>query len=177
MREEKENRFTSEVRLELLKTVLETGKPFRFIASGFSMYPFIQDKDIITIAPLPANRPLSGDVVAFILPDTGKLTVHRVTKIRDTIFQIRGDYMQEPDGLVPRINILGTVTRVERNGRNITTGLGRERRLIAFLSRHDLLRKISRVISLANRIGFVAKRYRTWPDIPGETPGHGPKNH
>lgn len=152
MREGDGPTFTGEVRLELLKAVMEKGRPFRFTAPGSSMFPFIRDLDIITIAPLSGSCLSLGDVVAFILPDTGNLVVHRIVKREPNAFLIRGDNRAGPDGLVPRANILGTIIRVERNGRNITAGLGGERRLIAVMSRYGLLRRIVQVIRLSDKI-------------------------
>lgn len=150
--------FISEVRVELLKAVLEQGKPFRFRAPGFSMYPCIRNNDIITVAPLPGNRPCPGDIVAFIHPDTGKLTVHRVVKKEENAYLVRGDNSVKPDGIVPRANILGFVTRVERHGRDVRAGLGFERRLIAILSSNGLLLDTFRAISLPGTVCGAALR-------------------
>ena len=128
------------VLVELLRAVLDRGEPFRFEAPGFSMSPFIQDSDAITVSPLSGAAPRLGDVVAFLRPDSGKLIVHRVVGKRGDAFLVRGDNAEEGDGLVPRANILGRVTRVERDGTRVYLGLGPERYLIAFLTRWGLLR-------------------------------------
>ncbi len=57
-------------------------------------------------------------------------------------YLIRGDNAPEGDGLVPLQDILGLVTRVERNGRRVLLGRGPERRLLAFLVRRDLLQPL-----------------------------------
>ena len=131
------------VLVALLRAVLERGQPFRFEAPGFSMSPFIRDGDAITVAPLAGASPRPGDVVAFLRPDSGKLVVHRVVGKRgDAFLIIRGDNAEEGDGLVPRANVLGRVTRVERDGKRVYLGLGPERHLIAFLTRWGLLRPL-----------------------------------
>ena len=130
------------VLVELLRAVLERGQPFRFEAPGFSMSPFIQDSDAITVAPLSGAAPHLGDVVAFIRPETGKLVVHRVVGKQDGAFLIQGDNAEEMDGLVPAANVLGRVTRVERDGKKVYLGLGPERYLIALLSRWGLFRPL-----------------------------------
>jgi hypothetical protein len=43
------------------------------------------------------------------------------------------------DGIIPQANLLGKVTRIERNGKKVWLGLGPERRVIAWLSRTMLL--------------------------------------
>jgi hypothetical protein len=125
--------------VELLDVLTKKGKPFRFQAPGFSMFPFIRNLDDITVSPLPSGGPRVGDVVAFINPATGKLVVHRVIGTNGDGYLIRGDNSPEPDGLIPRDNILGYVSRVDRNGRKVTIGSGPERFLIALMSRKEVL--------------------------------------
>jgi hypothetical protein len=120
---------------ELLQAVLDRGVPFRFRATGFSMTPFVRDGDVITVAPLAGRSIGPGDVVGFVRPDTGKLVVHRVVGQKGDAFLIRGDYTGETDGPIEVANILGCVTRVEREGKTVDLGLGPERRLIAVLTR------------------------------------------
>ncbi|WP_396654711.1 S26 family signal peptidase [Methanosarcina baikalica] len=127
------------VLVELLRAVTENGKLFRFQAPGFSMYPFIRNCDTIIISPLSFGRPRLGDVVAFIRPGTGKLVIHRVVENKGGCYLIKGDNTSEPDGLILNSNILGYVTKVERNGKKISLGLGLERLLIAYMSRKSIL--------------------------------------
>lgn len=135
--------YTSEIRLELLKAIIERGNQFRMRAPGFSMHPFIRHQDIITISPLPPGSPNPGDVVAFIRPDTGKLVVHRIIQKEGDVYRIKGDCCDEPDGTVPAAGIIGLVTRVERCGRNVNAGVHYGKRLIAMLSRAGILLKLS----------------------------------
>ena len=100
--------------LELLVAVLDRGVPFRFKAKGFSMSPFVKDGDVITVISLRNSLPRLGDVVAFRHPLSQRLVVHRVVKPGRAACLIRGDAVPEGDGLVPRSDILGRVTRVER---------------------------------------------------------------
>ena len=123
----------------LLQTVLNKGMPFRFRAKGFSMSPFIKDNDVITVSPLTDDSTRSGDVVAFIRPEIKKLVIHRVVGKKGEYFQIKGDNITDTDELIPVANIMGRVTRVERNRKEIFFGLGPERFLIAFLTGRGLL--------------------------------------
>ena len=125
--------------VELLQEVLSKGAPFRFRAKGFSMYPFIKDGDVITVSPLRRTSLSLGDVVAFIPPRTEKLTIHRVIGKKGNSCLIRGDNTSQNDGLIHETNILGYVTRVERDGKKVSLGLGLERFIIAFLTRRGLL--------------------------------------
>jgi len=130
--------------IELLRAVTATGKPFRFRARGRSMSPFIREGDVITIAPCSATSVKLGQVVAFVNPSTGMLTVHRVVGIRRDACLMQGDNEGYPDGWVPRTCILGQVTRLERNGRPVRLGMGPERIWIALLHRVGWLRPLVR---------------------------------
>jgi Peptidase S24-like len=126
---------------EFLAAVLAKGACFRFRARGFSMYPFIQDGDVITISPRDSPfRP--GEVVAFCHPETQKLVVHRLLSRIPGGYLMGGDSSPEGDGFIPLDNVFGTVSRVERQGQPVRLGLGPEGRLIAWLSRHNLLQPL-----------------------------------
>lgn len=120
----------------LMEAVLDKGARFRFAAAGCSMSPFIRDGDVVTVAPL---RVRTGDVVAFMSPENGKLTVHRVVHAAADGYLVKGDNAPVPDGRVSRASIIGRVVRVEHCGRQVHLGLGVERIAIAFLSRRGWL--------------------------------------
>ncbi len=121
---------------ELMRAVLARGVPFRFCARGWSMAPFIRDGDVITVSPLQQARPGIGEVVAFTRPGEGNVVVHRVVARRGPDSFIQGDAVPGCiDGIIPPQNLLGRVTRIERDGRNVWLGLGPERYAIAWLSR------------------------------------------
>ncbi len=133
--------------VELLRTTLAEGGPFRFLAKGFSMDPFIRDDDMITVWPLVDPSPGLGDVVAFIQAKTERLLVHRVIRVKGNSFVIKGDNSAGVDGLIPRANIIGRVKRVERNNKRVFLGFGPERVLIAFLSGLGLMVPLARLAS------------------------------
>lgn len=144
--------------LELLRAVLDKGKPFRFRANGSSMSPFIHNGDIITVSPLAGILPRPGDIVAFIHPLNNKLIVHRVVSRNSITWLVQGDNAPEPDGLFPTANLLGRVTRIERRGRRIFFGLGLERFLIAWLARHGWLLLAKSVFLSPRRVASVVLR-------------------
>ena len=146
--------------VDLVQAVTERGKSFRVKAPGFSMYPFIRNLDTITISPLPAAGPRTGDVVAFLKPGTGSLVVHRVIAVTKQGYLIRGDNTLEPDGLLQRCSILGQVTRVEREGRTVFFGGGPERSLVAFLSHKGFIRPS--VHLTCRLLSSVVRRIRIW---------------
>ena len=131
--------------LELLRATLAKGIPFRFQAKGFSMDPFIRDRDVITVWPLADPSPGLGDVVAFTQKEAGRFSVHRVIRVKGSSYLIKGDNSAGADGLILRANILGWVKRVERDGKTVSLGFGPERFLIAFLTRMGLTVPLVRI--------------------------------
>lgn len=129
--------FSSASLIELIQSALAKNSSFRFKVTGYSMSPFIKDSDIVTISPL--GRVTVGEVAAFIHPDNKKLIIHRIIGRNNGYFILKGDRIAEIDGLIPKENILGCVTRVERNNRDWRLGIGAERWLIAFLSKNGFL--------------------------------------
>jgi len=125
--------------VDLLRAVLSKGVPVRFQARGFSMSPFIKNNDVVTISPLQGTQPSLGDIVAFAHPETQGLYIHRIVRNKDGFCVTKGDNRSQTEESVPIKNILGSVTRVERDGRHVFLGLGPERFLIAFLGRRGLL--------------------------------------
>jgi signal peptidase I len=126
--------------LELMRAVLSRNLSFRFCARGWSMAPFIHNGDVITVAPLQERIPGIGEVVAFIRSGSERLVVHRVVARRDKLVIFQGDNeLGNPEESVPLENLLGKVTRIERNGHYVWIGLGPERYVIALLSKASLL--------------------------------------
>jgi hypothetical protein len=125
----------NETLTELLKATVTKGSSFRFEVKGFSMSPFIKDKDVVTIAPLSNPSIGLGTAVGFIHPATKRFIIHRLIAKSANSYLIKGDNILGTDSLVPRDNILGYVSKVERNGKRVFLSLGIERFLIAFLSR------------------------------------------
>jgi hypothetical protein len=136
---------------ELLRAAAERGVPLRTRAYGFSMSPFIRDKDVLTIAPMNGRAPRVGEVIAFVQPDTGRLAIHRVIGRVGAGWLVRGDNCPEPDGVVRWGAVLGALIRVERDGRDVRLGLGAEARLIAWLQRAHVLRRALRVVRWVRR--------------------------
>lgn len=125
--------------LELLRAMMERGLSLRTPVRGFSMTPWILDEDVVTVAPMDDREPRLGQVVAFVVPATGKLALHRVIGRDQKGWVLRGDSCREADGVVTRKEMLGRVVRVERNGREVHFGKGRQGAAIAWLSRTGVL--------------------------------------
>lgn len=121
--------------VEFIKAVLGKGAQFQLRAGGFSMSPFIRDGDVITISPLSGCSYRIGDIVAFVRPGTGGLCVHRLISTGNNSFLTKGDNAFSDDGCIPAENLLGRVTKVQRDSRSVLLGIGPERKILALLTR------------------------------------------
>jgi signal peptidase I len=124
---------------EVLQTTLAKKASLRFQAKGFSMTPFIRDGDIVTVSPLTNKTPSLGDIVAFVHPASSKLVIHRIINKKGNRLIINGDNCPVSwQDSVPKSNVLGYITKMERNNKKVWLGLGPEKSLIAFLSRLNI---------------------------------------
>lgn len=138
--------------MELMRAILSRNLSFRFCARGWSMAPFIHNGDVIIVAPLQHPMPRLGEVVAFIRPEEERLVVHRIIARREKVVIFQGDNESgDQEEIIPLENLLGKVTRIERNGHNVWMGLGIERYMIAWLSRNRLLTPLSSSLRLCLR--------------------------
>lgn len=105
---------------ELSRDFLNKDVSIRFQAKGWSMRPYIQDGDIVTVSPLDDTSVKRGDVVFYSTAEN-KVIVHRVIKKykRDskTAFLIKGDATFGFPESINVQNVLGKVMEIERNGR------------------------------------------------------------
>ena len=103
------------------------------------MSPFIKDGDVLTICPKRPNVFGKGDVVAYHHQMLNKIVIHRIVGKKNGTYMLKGDNTVGNTDLVYEKDILGYVSKVERNGKKAHFGLGPERFLISLLTRLDLL--------------------------------------
>jgi len=124
---------------EMIRCLMAKKSPIKIQAGGWSMDPFIRDQDVLTIAPLSRDMIKLGEIVAFKVQKKDKsfrLGMHRVVQVLDREnYLIKGDNTSpDPDGIVPRNQILGKVIKIERNNKTIRLGVsqggGRARPLV-----------------------------------------------
>ena len=152
-------RLSNAGQLELLRGVAEHGASLHTTVRGLSMSPFIRDRDVVTIAPLRGREPVVGEVVAAVIPGTGRLAVHRVVERRAQGWVVRGDNCPSDDGVLGLANIVGRVVRVQRRGRDVRLGLGPEAVLIAAADRRGLVRRL-RVLFMQGRAAAARLLHR-----------------
>ena len=97
---------------EILKTEGEVMQS----TSGTSMYPMLRHRrDMVIIEPV--NRKLKKhDVPLYVLP-SGKLVLHRILKVTDNGYIIRGDNLYEKEYNITDNNIIGVLKAFCRNGK------------------------------------------------------------
>jgi signal peptidase I len=96
--------------------VVAAGGRVRFRAAGWSMYPAIQDGDVVEVAPVDPADVRGGDVLLCRL--AGTAVAHRVLDIDAAagVVTLRGDASFAPDVPVPVGAIVGRVAVVVRHG-------------------------------------------------------------
>lgn len=147
---------------ELLLAMMEKGAALRTTARGYSMHPFIRDKDVLTISPLKNQLLSVGDVVAFTQPATGRLVIHRIIGRARQGLVIKGDNCFEPDGIVPDEKIIGRISRIERGTEDVKLAVGKLRSFIAFLSRGNTLLYFKKnIVLLLHTAGNALQRVQT----------------
>ena len=81
---------------------------------GYSMSPFIKDRNRVTIKPLEKDLPLKfGDIVAIAVHDRKKILVHRIIKVAVPKYLIKGDNNTGADGWFDKKDILGVVENID----------------------------------------------------------------
>lgn len=121
--------------VELIRGVLLKGADFRLRAKGFSMHPFIQDGDLVTLARCNMKKIRCGDVIALPHPNYGNLIIHRVIKLEANRVKTKGDFNPASDGWINRDQILAQVVRVQRTHREVKRAHIFVQRCIALVSR------------------------------------------
>ena len=107
----------------LAQDVLQAGGSLRFTARGTSMYPFLQDGDVVELAPA-GNRPVGWSEVALVRLPSGELVLHRVYRTRwlNGVRQllVRGDNRPGSDGWINPGDVLGRVHQAWRRGKRLS---------------------------------------------------------
>lgn len=99
---------------ELVKEFMTKGKSIKFRSKGQSMHPIIKEEDLITVSPYIRKVPVSGDIIAYINPETEKMIIHRLIKITPDTFTAKGDNCLHHDSSHDRSNILGYVSQINQ---------------------------------------------------------------
>lgn len=106
---------------ELLDLLLRSER-FHLKIEGFSMYPSLRKGDLVEVTPLSRKGPRLGDIVVFQRED--RFVCHRLVEIFDKEgkkwARTKGDAARGLDRPISFTEILGGISRIERNGRSWT---------------------------------------------------------
>jgi hypothetical protein len=131
----------------LAAEVLQSSGHLKLRATGASMLPTLWPGDLLTIQFSHFDQVKQGDVVLFLRQ--GRFFVHRVlskTRLEDEFLVTRGDCMPQADRPVRPGELLGKVTKIQRDSwfPAPTLKLGPFRRIFAQMLCHcNLLRLIA----------------------------------
>jgi signal peptidase len=102
---------------DISSEVLGRGGLFRFKAHGSSMYPFIQDGDVLTVQHVEIDALNSGDV-AFYRSAGDRVVAHRVVGKNvingQLIVTMRGDSVLDTNEHIAADHVLGKVVSIQR---------------------------------------------------------------
>jgi hypothetical protein len=146
---------------ELSVAVLAKGGCFRFRAFGQSMWPFIRNGTVLTVAPAVSENLRVGEAVLY--RSGNHLAVHRIARIQisqgQRVFRIRADSWPFDWELIHETHVLARVTGAERAGKPCWLGTSCPSFVILFLSalratasRMGLGRMLSTVSCLSHRL-------------------------
>ncbi len=103
--------------MPIVSSALERGQHVRLTVTGGSMRPFLQGGGAVELEPLK-SLPTRGDIVLVRCgAGSDRYVLHRVVRVRDDKFFIRGDAQPHCEGPFTREDILGVATTYEFNGR------------------------------------------------------------
>ncbi len=104
-------------------------------SSGISMYPLLRHRrDMVVVSRV--DRPLEvGDVPVYRMP-SGKIIMHRILKVRENDYIIRGDntFVLE---YIPKDYIIGVMRAVCRDGKYLDCQNSRKYKVYVFLNRYS----------------------------------------
>jgi signal peptidase I len=135
---------------ELVAGSLRAGHEVRVRVAGSSMVPALWPGDALIVRALELAEPSRGDLLLFVRD--GRLCTHRLVDRLDHALITRGDAAPQCDPPVAASDVLGTVTSIVRDGREIPLSLSPGRRMLSFAIRHsDFIRRGSLKIHSVRR--------------------------
>ena len=104
--------------MPLIKETISQGKSIRFSVTGNSMFPlFANRRDSVTVSP--ADKIKKYDIVLHRRAD-GTYIMHRVIKVKGNLLTIAGDNEIQKECNVPASAVVAKVTAFTRKGRDCT---------------------------------------------------------
>ena len=101
-----------------VEQLLKNGKSVQFPVSGWSMYPFLSDQDMVTVYPLEEKQLKVNDVVLY-RRINGPLVLHRIIRITHNGYYMCGDNQSEIEGPLSEEQVFGILKDYSHNQRII----------------------------------------------------------
>lgn len=145
--------------MPLVRDALGRGQRVRMTVTGTSMWPFLRDGDVVELEPAGTLR--VGDVVLVetARDGTAHYVLHRVVRVGEGTFFLRGDAQADAEGPFTSADVLGRVTAASRHGRvrALDRGVWRVAGRL-WLGIHPLGRDLFRLARLPRMVGGRALR-------------------
>lgn len=118
-----ENQWISpDILFPSIQELLAEGRQAVFTVTGMSMWPFLcHGRDQVIVSQGEAKMLQRGDVILFQTP-LGNYMLHRITALRDGMFETTGDGNIFRDGWFPISCVRARVTEFVRKGKRIRCG-------------------------------------------------------
>ena len=103
-----------------VEQILIAGNPVRFPITGWSMYPFLSDGDMVTVEPIGNRRLRINDAVLYRRTD-GPLVLHRIIRINHDQIFCCGDNQTDIEGPLKREQMIGILQSYSHRGKQFNT--------------------------------------------------------
>ncbi len=99
----------------LARELLDQGLQVRFTVTGTSMSPFLEEGDVVTLAPVKPEELKIGDL-ALVRRSSGSLTLHRLVRKKRQPLRLlfKGDALTDADEPVTPDRVRGRVIEIQR---------------------------------------------------------------
>lgn len=139
-------------------------KKIKFKGYGASMAPFIKSGDLLTLKLVDTDSKLkTGDVVAITNKNWDKIIIHRIIRIKNKLYQTKGDNNPCTDEWFSKESLIGVITKIQTGPRRYYYPKRTYSAIIAFLSRtlilNALMLPLGRHLKKVLQNGFKIKNW------------------
>lgn len=126
---------------ELAEQMLRQGKKVEITVKGQSMRPFLLNGEKVTVVPVSSPGELQKGTIILAKTLHGVTLLHRIHEVEDNLILMKGDGNIDQTEPVLPTDVLGIVSSIHRNGREISP-YTLPRRIGAKIWRNRLIRRI-----------------------------------
>lgn len=126
---------------ELAEQMLRQGKKVEITVKGQSMRPFLLNGEKVTVVPVSDSNKLRKGIIILAKTLQGTTFMHRIHEMQDNLILMKGDGNIDQTELVMQTNVLGIVSSIHRNDREISP-YTLPRRIGTWIWRNRLIRRI-----------------------------------